>query len=455
MTVAAEYGGSSRPPAGGEASPEKLLVPVLSAFWDQPESWTLETYRRHEGYEGLRKALAMSPDDVIAYVKDSGLRGRGGAGFPTGMKWQFIPQGDGKPHYLVVNADESEPGTCKDIPLLFANPHSLIEGIVIACYAIRSSHAFIYLRGEVVPVLRRLHAAVSEAYAAGYLGQNILGSGLDLELTVHAGAGAYICGEETALLDSLEGRRGQPRLRPPFPAVAGLYACPTVVNNVESIASVPSILNRGKEWFRSMGSEKSPGFTLYSLSGHVASPGQYEAPMGVTLRQLLDLSGGMRKGHRLKFWTPGGSSTPLLTDQHLDIPLDYEGVSAAGSLLGTKALQCFDETTCVVRATLRWTEFYKHESCGKCTPCREGTWWLVQILERLEAAKGTEADLEMLLDLCDNIFGRSFCALADGATAPITSSIQHFKDEYLAHFTNGGCPFDRTASTVFATAGAT
>lgn len=294
MTVAAEIKGTS---------PEKLLAPVLSAFWDEEESWTLDVYRRHEGYEGLRKALAMSPDDLIAYVKDSGLRGRGGAGFPTGMKWQFIPQGDGKPHYLVVNADESEPGTCKDIPLLFANPHSLIEGIVIACYAIRSSHAFIYLRGEVVPVLRRLHEAVREAYAAGFLGENILGSGLDLELTVHAGAGAYICGEETALLDSLEGRRGQPRLRPPFPAVAGLYACPTVVNNVESIASVPAILNKGKDWFRSMGSEKSPGFTLYSLSGHVASPGQYEAPLGITLRQLLDMSGGMRPGHRLKFWT--------------------------------------------------------------------------------------------------------------------------------------------------------
>ena len=259
---------------------------------------------------------------------------------------------------------------------------------MIACYAIRSSHAFIYLRGEVVPVLRRLHEAVREAYAAGYLGENILGSGLDLELTVHAGAGAYICGEETALLDSLEGRRGQPRLRPPFPAVAGLYACPTVVNNVESIASVPAILNNGKDWFRSMGSEKSPGFTLYSLSGHVASPGQYEAPLGITLRQLLEMSGGMRPGHRLKFWTPGGSSTPMFTDEHLDVPLDYEGVGAAGSMLGTKALQCFDETTCVVRAVTRWTEFYAHESCGKCTPCREGTYWLVQLLRRHRGRQG-------------------------------------------------------------------
>jgi NADH-quinone oxidoreductase subunit F len=433
-----------------DTSPEKLLAPVLSAFWDEDKSWTLDVYKRHEGYEGLRKALAMSPDDLIAYVKDSGLRGRGGAGFPTGMKWQFIPQGDGKPHYLVVNADESEPGTCKDIPLLFANPHSLIEGIVIACYAIRSSHAFIYLRGEVVPVLRRLHAAVSEAYAAGYLGQNVLGSGLDLELTVHAGAGAYICGEETALLDSLEGRRGQPRLRPPFPAVAGLYACPTVVNNVESIASVPAILTRGKEWFRSMGSEKSPGFTLYSLSGHVTRPGQYEGPLGMTLRQLLDLAGGVREGHELKFWTPGGSSTPILTAEHLDVPLDYEAIGAAGYMLGTKALQIFDDTTCVVRAVLRWTEFYAHESCGKCTPCREGTYWMVQILRRLEAGEGDAQDIDTLLDACDNILGRSFCALGDGATSPITSSVQYFKDEYVAHWEKGGCPFDSDAATLFA-----
>ncbi len=383
-------------------------------------------------------------------VKDSGLRGRGGAGFPTGMKWGFIPQGDDKPHYLVVNADESEPGTCKDIPLMLANPHVLLEGVVIASYAIRCHHAFIYVRGEVVHVIRRVQAAVAEAYAAGYLGRDILGSGFDLDVTVHAGAGAYICGEETALLDSLEGLRGQPRLRPPFPAVAGLYACPTVVNNVESIASVPAIVRGGADWFKSMGTEKSAGFTLYSLSGHVARPGQYEAPLGVTLRELLDVSGGVREGHELKFWTPGGSSTPMLTAEHLDVPLDYEAVGAAGSMLGTKALQVFDETTCVVRAVLRWTEFYKHESCGKCTPCREGTYWLVQILDRLERGEGTEADLDTLLDLCDNIFGRAFCALGDGATSPITSSIQYFRDEYVAHVTEGGCPFDPVASTVFA-----
>ncbi|WP_328396555.1 NADH-quinone oxidoreductase subunit NuoF [Nocardia sp. NBC_00416] len=431
------------------------LTPVLSRHWDLPNSWTLDTYRAHEGYTALPLALAMTPEQVITTVKDAGLRGRGGAGFPTGMKWGFIPQGpepDGtvKPHYLVVNADESEPGTCKDIPLMLAEPHSLIEGVIIAAYAIRAAHAFIYLRGEVVPVLRRMQAAVAEAYAAGLLGRDVLGSGFDLELTVHAGAGAYICGEETALLDSLEGRRGQPRLRPPFPAVAGLYASPTVVNNVESIASVPPIIRNGPAWFRTMGSEKSPGFTLYSLSGHIARPGQYEAPLGITLRELLGYAGGVRAGHTLKFWTPGGSSTPLFTAEHLDVPLDYENVMAQGSMLGTKALQIFDDTTCVVRAVLRWTEFYAHESCGKCTPCREGTYWLVQLLTRLESGRGTPADLDKLLDIADNINGKSFCALGDGAASPIESSLKYFRDEYLAHMTQGGCPFDPARATAWA-----
>jgi NADH-quinone oxidoreductase subunit F len=427
------------------------LNAVLSRNWDDPKAYTLENYKQqYEGYSALAKALAMSQDAVIAAVKDSGLRGRGGAGFPTGMKWSFIPQGDGKDHYLVVNADESEPGTCKDIPFIMANPHELIEGVIIAAYAIRANHAFIYLRGEVLHVLRRLQAAAREAREAGYLGEDILGSGFDLELTVHAGAGAYICGEETALLDSLEGYRGQPRLRPPFPAIAGLYARPTVVNNVESIASVPGIVREGSDWFRSMGTEKSPGHVIYSLSGHVTRPGQYEGPLGLTLRELLDLAGGMRHGNRLKFWTPGGSSTPMLTEEHLDVPLDFEGVGAAGSMLGTRALQIFDETVCVVRAALRWTEFYAHESCGKCTPCREGTYWLVQSFKRLEAGQGTEEDLAKVLDICDNIEGKAFCALGDGAAAPITSSIKHFREEYLEHFRTGGCPFDPAHSTAWA-----
>jgi NADH-quinone oxidoreductase subunit F len=429
------------------------LTPVMSDNWDADQAWTLRSYEQHGGYEALPKALRMQPGDVIELVKESGLRGRGGAGFPTGMKWGFIPQDNPKPKYLVVNADESEPGTCKDIPLMLASPHTLVEGVIISSYAIGANTAFIYVRGEVLHVVRRLHQAVQEAYRAGYLGKNIKGSGYDLDVVVHAGAGAYICGEETALLDSLEGRRGQPRLRPPFPAVAGLYASPTVVNNVESIASVPYILRHGVDWFESMGTEKSKGMTLYSLSGHVTNPGQYEAPLGITLAELLELAGGVRAGHRLKFWTPGGSSTPLLTADHLEVPLDYEGVAEAGSMLGTKALQIFDDTTCVVRAVLRWTEFYKHESCGKCTPCREGTWWLVQTLQRLENGEGSEADLDLLLDLCDNIVGRAFCALGDGAAAPITSSIEFFRQEYLDHLSNGGCPFDPEASTLFAAEG--
>src|SRR6059058_2154149 len=295
------------------------LTPVLSRNWDAGRAWSLATYEQDGGYKGLRAALTMAPADVITAVKDSGLRGRGGAGFPTGLKWSFLPKPDGGPRYLVVNADESEPGTCKDVPLMLASPQVLIEGVIITSYAIGCNKAFIYLRGEVLHVYRRLLEAVEEARAAGYLGTDILGSGFDLDIVVHAGAGAYICGEETALLDSLEGRRGQPRLKPPFPAVAGLYARPTVVNNVESIASVPSIITNGAAWFSGMGTAKSAGYGLFSLSGHVRRPGQYEAPLGITLRELLDMAGGVRAGHELKFWTPGGSSTPMLTPEHLDV----------------------------------------------------------------------------------------------------------------------------------------
>ena len=427
----------------------QVLTPELTAHWDEPDSFTLAGYRRGGGYQALPKALAMEPEQVIQTLKDSVLRGRGGAGFPTGLKWGFLPQGDRKPHYLVVNADESEPGACKDMPLLLANPQALIEGIVITSYAIRAERAFIYVRGEVLHVIRRLHNAVREAYEAGYLGENILGSGLNLDVVVHAGAGAYICGEETALLDSLEGYRGQPRLKPPFPAVAGLYACPTDVNNVESIASVPWILKYGAADFAQIGTERSKGFGIFSLSGHVAVPGQYEAPLGTTLRDLLDLAGGMRAGHRLKFWTPGGSSTPLFTDEHLDVPLDYESVAKAGSMLGTRSIQLFDDTTCVVRVALRWSQFYEHESCGKCTPCREGSYWVVQILEALEDGTGSESDLAKLIDICDNITGRAFCALGDSIQAPIVSSIRFFRDEYLEHLRIGGCPFDPARSALF------
>ncbi len=414
---------------------QQPLAPVLTRNWPAPRSWSLDVYQEQGGYAGLRKALGADPDQLIQLVKDSGLRGRGGAGFPTGLKWSFIPQGTqgaaAKPHYLVINADEGEPGTCKDIPLMMADPHSLIEGCVITSYAIRANFCAIYVRGEALHCIRRLRHAVEQAYAEGYLGKDILGSGFDLDIVVHAGAGAYICGEETALLDSLEGRRGQPRLKPPFPATAGLYAAPTVVNNVETIATVPAIVIGGSEWFRSMGTEKSPGPKIYSLSGHVERPGQYEAPLGVTLRQLLELAGGMKDGVPLKFWTPGGSSTPLLTAEHLDVPLDFEGAVAAGSMLGTTALMVFNETVSVPWAVMKWTEFYKHESCGKCTPCREGCYWLLQILQRMVAGEGTESDIDTMLDICDNILGRSFCALGDGAVSPITSGIKYFRQEFL------------------------
>ena len=396
-----------------------VLTPELTAHWDEPDSFTLAGYRRDGGYQALPKALAMPPDQVIQTLKDSVLRGRGGAGFPTGVKWGFIPQGDGKPHYLVVNADESEPGACKDMPTLLDNPQALIEGIVIAAYAIGAHRAFIYVRGEVLHVIRRLHHAVAEAHEAGYLGSDILGSGFDLEVVVHSGAGAYICGEETALLDSLEGYRGQPRLKPPFPAVAGLYACPTVVNNVESIATVPYILVNGAQDFAALGTEKSKGFGIFSLSG----PRHHARPVRGAARHDAARAAGAGRRH------PGRAPAEVLDArrvlhaavhrQHLDVPLDYESVAAAGSMLGTRSIQLFDETTCVVRVALRWIEFYEHESCGKCTPCREGSYWVVQLLEQLEHGEGSEADLDKLLDICDNITGRAFCALGDSIESPV------------------------------------
>lgn len=432
------------------------LTPILSDIWDAERSWSLETYRSRGGYQALATAMDMAPGDVVETVKGSGLRGRGGAGFPTGLKWSFLPAPDGGPRYLVVNADESEPGACKDVPLMMANPHALIEGVAITSYAIGGNHAFIYLRGEVVHVYRRLLAAVREAREAGLIGTNLGPNGdYSLEITVHAGAGAYICGEETALLDSLEGRRGQPRLKPPFPAVAGLYARPTVVNNVESIASVPGILRGGTDWFSSMGTEKSAGHGLFSLSGHVARPGQYEAPLGITMRELIDMAGGIRAGHRLKFWTPGGSSSPILTEEHLDVPLDYESVGAAGSMLGTRSLMVFDETVSVVRVVSRWTDFYQHESCGKCTPCREGTYWMKQVMHRLEAGKGLPTDIDLLLDVSANIAGRSFCALGDASAVPIQSGIKHFRSEFEAGtHTPARELFPYEASAVFSEVGA-
>lgn len=426
------------------------LTPILTYMWGVDRSWTLDVYRRHGGYEGLAKAKKMQASEIVELVKASGLRGRGGAGFPTGLKWSFLPAPDGKPRYLVVNADESEPGTCKDIPTIMGNPHALIEGVAITSRAIGCDHAFVYLRGEVSQVYRRLLAAAREAMESGLLDT---GFGLDgkqpLTITAHAGAGAYICGEETALLDSLEGRRGHPRLKPPFPAVAGLYARPTVINNVETISQVPGILRESAAWYSAMGTEKSKGHGIFSVSGHVRNPGQFEAPFGITMRELIDMCGGIRDGHQLKFWVPGGSSTPIFTEDELDVPLDYESVGAAGSMLGTRALQVFDETVSVVRVVTRWTEFYQHESCGKCTPCREGTYWMRQIMLRLEAGKGLPGDVEKLESIASNIAGRSFCALGDASATPVLSGIKRFRSEFEAGYTTPACElFPYAASAI-------
>ncbi len=433
------------------------LTPIVTRGWGEDRSWTLESYRSRGGYKGLEKALKMDPKDITETVKASGLRGRGGAGFPTGLKWSFLPPDDGKARYLVVNADESEPGTCKDIPLLMANPHVLIEGMAITARAIRCEHAFIYLRGEVAHVYRRLLAAVREAEEAGLIGQGLGPNGdFNLRITAHAGAGAYICGEETALLDSLEGRRGHPRLKPPFPAVEGLYARPTVVNNVESIAQVSGIFQNEDGWFNTMGTEKSCGHGLFSISGHVNRPGQFEAPFGITMRELIEMAGGIRDGHTLKFWTPGGSSTPIFTEAELDVPLDYESVAQAGSMLATRALQVFDETTSVVRVISRWTDFYQHESCGKCTPCREGTYWMKQIMHRLEEGRGLPGDIDLLDEIAGNIAGRSFCALGDAAATPIKSGIARFREEFeQGMHTSARELFPYEASAVFNRSAAT
>jgi len=435
-------------------TPPGTLTPVLTDLWDARDSWTLGTYLAHGGYRGLERAKTMSQADLVALVKESGLRGRGGAGFPTGLKWSFLPAPDGGPRYLVVNADESEPGTCKDIPTILANPHALIEGVAITSRAIGCDHAFVYLRGEVAHVYRRLLAGVREAREAGYLDT---GFGLDgaqpLRITAHAGAGAYICGEETALLDSLEGRRGHPRLKPPFPAAQGLYARPTVINNVETIASVPGIVARGAQWYAAMGTEKSRGHGLFSVSGHVVNPGQFEAPFGITMRELIELAGGVRPGHQLKFWVPGGSSTPIFGPEELDVPLDYESVAGAGSMLGTRALQVFDETVSAVRVVTRWVEFYQHESCGKCTPCREGTYWMRQILLRLEAGRGLPGDVEKLEDIASNIAGRSFCALGDASATPVLTGIARFRSEFEAGYTTAAAElFPYAASSILESA---
>jgi NADH-quinone oxidoreductase subunit F len=417
-------------------------VRVLSSRWHDNRAHEIDRYLELDGYSSLDLAFARDPAELVQTVKDSGLRGRGGAGFPTGMKWGFLAKGTGRPTYLVINADESEPGTFKDMELLERDPHALIEGAIVSAYAIGCHQAFIYLRGECGFAGRRLAAAIGQAYERGLLGRDIKGSGFDLEVVLHRGAGAYICGEETALLSSLEGERGQPKLRPPFPAVEGLYRAPTTVNNVETIAAVPWIFRKGVDWFRSMGTDKSPGPKLFSVSGDVQRPGNYEYPLGTPARELIMAAGGgMLEGRSLKAWTPGGSSTPMLTSDHLDTPMDFESIQAAGSLLGTAAMIVLSEDVCIVGACLNFAKFYAHESCGKCTPCREGTDWMARILTRLESGAGRAQDMDTLKDICDGIFGRVFCALGDGATSPIVSALQYFRAEFDEHVDGHGCPF--------------
>ncbi len=402
---------------------------------------SIAEYEAAGGYASLRKAVAMAPEEIVAAVDTSGVRGRGGAGFPTGRKASFLPK-DRKPAYLCVNADESEPGTFKDREIMLRNPHAMIEGILIMSYGISATSAFIYIRGEYRTEFEVLVRALDEARSRGYIGRDVLGSGYDATVVLHRGAGAYICGEETALLSSLEGERGQPRSKPPFPAVAGLYAAPTLVNNVETLASVPYILQMGGEAYAAIGTERSKGTRVFSLSGNVKRPGNYELPLTATLRHLVcDLGGGAPDGRSIKAIIPGGSSTPLLMPEQLDTGLDYESIAAAGSMAGSGAVVIIDDRTCMVQLALRVAEFYRHESCGKCTPCREGTRWGVEIIRRIELGEARQGELDLLLNVCDRILGKCLCPLGDAMAMPVASYVTHFREEFQRHIDEGGCPF--------------
>ncbi len=417
-----------------------MYEPVLIPHVREPNGFSLEFYLAHGGYQGLRRALGSSPNDIIETVKASGLRGRGGAGFPTGLKWQFVLKNTPRPRYIACNADESEPGTFKDHLLMERNPHLVIEGCAIACYAIGAKVAYIYIRGEFLHVQRALEAAIDEAYRGGYLGTNILGSGFDCDVYVHRGAGAYEAGEETALLESLEGKRAQPRIKPPFPATAGLYGCPTAVNNVETLCNVPLIVQRGVEWFTGLGPEKNSGPKLYAISGHVVRPGVYEASMHTTFRELVyDYAGGIRHGRQLKALIPGGSSVPVLLPDQLDVPASFDDTVKAGSMLGSAALIVMDDTTCMVWAAENLLAFYRHESCGKCTPCREGTDWLHKLLRRIERGEGQMRDIDLLLSVASNITGKTLCPFGDAAVTPVLTTIKHFRHEFEAHVREGRC----------------
>ena len=429
---------------------EKGEIPVISKRWGIENSTKIDVFLQNGGYQALDKALRqMTPESIIDEMKKSNLRGRGGAGFPTGMKWSFVPKDSPKAKYVICNADESEPGTCKDRPLMEMDPHQLIEGMVIAGRAIGSHQGFIYIRGEYRYVLDIVQGAITEAYEHGYLGKNILGSGFDYDLLIHTGAGAYECGEESALMESLEGKRGYPRIKPPFPAVVGLYGCPTIINNVETLSAVPAIILGGGEAYANVGTPKNGGTRLLCVAGHVNKPGIYEIPLGMNMKEFIyGMAGGITGGKKLKAVIPGGSSCPLLTADEIDIPMDYDSVAKAGSMLGSGGMVVMDENTCMVDMARRIMHFYAHESCGWCIPCREGTTWLRKMLERIHAGYGREQDIDMLSELSKNILGRSFCPLGDAAAMPTISIVQKWRNEFEDHL-HGRCAY-KSAEAVLA-----
>jgi NADH-quinone oxidoreductase subunit F len=416
-------------------------VPVISKRFEVKDAHKIDVYLEHDGYKAVTKALnVMTADQIIEEVKKSNLRGRGGAGFPAGVKWSFVPKDASKPKYVIANADESEPGTCKDRPLMEFDPHQLIEGMIIAGRAVNAHQGYIYIRGEYRYVLDIVEGAIAEAYQHGYLGKNILGSGFDFDLAAHTGAGAYECGEESALMESLEGKRGYPRIRPPFPAVVGLYGCPTVINNVETLSSVPSIILNGGEWYANLGTPKNGGTRLFCVSGHVNKPGIYELPMGFNLLKMIDVAGGMRGGKKLKAVVPGGSSTPALKAEECNVAMDYDSVAKIGSMLGSGGVVVLDEDTCMVDFARRIIQFYAHESCGWCIPCREGTAWLRKLLTRFHDGGGRPEDIPLIDELAKNMFGRTFCPLGDAAAMPTGAIVRKWKHEFEEHL-SGKCPY--------------
>ena len=432
-------------------APHPRETTVLSKYFGDRDAISLDGWRKRGGYVALEKALGMTPAEIVGVVKDSGLRGRGGAGFPTGIKWSFMKPGDGKPHYLCCNADESEPGTFKDREIMRWTPHALIEGCAIGSYAIGAETCYIYIRGEFTEPLERMEAAVREARAAGVIGPNAMGTGKRVDVWIHKGAGAYICGEETAMMNSLEGRRGNPRIKPPFPAVAGVFGQPTTINNVETLAAVPHILNNGADWYKKMArpdNPKSTGTKLWSVCGNVARPGNYEVEMGFPFKDFLyDLCGGPLPGRQFKAVIPGGSSVPIMTMAEAEAAvMDYEGMVAKGSMLGSAGCIVIDDAQCMVKQIARLARFYAHESCAQCTQCREGTAWATKIMERIEAGEGTMADLDTLLEIGDNMTGKTICVLSDSCAVPVASGIEKWRDEFEAHIKGKRCPFRAAAA---------